>query len=200
MYRVLKLLSLPLHRIRVTRGSSLLLLAFTASAGLLEAQLPIHLGIKAGGVWNRQEVGPSAIAKMVPATIGAYAELDLPVLPIIETGIFLKRYRYDEPTPANQLRANALEIPILLKKRFTPLPVQPFLAAGGTMRFIPSVTRNGLDLNVSTTRGFGLTAAAGVSIKALFLRIEPEFRATRWLRGDFLPQKNQVEFLVGLRF
>lgn len=181
-------------------GRSLPLLFLLASASQLQAQLPIHLGIKAGGVWNRQEFSPSSLAKIVPATIGAYAELDFPVLPIIETGIFFKRYNFDPASPADQIRANALEIPILLKKRFTPLPVQPFLAAGGTMRFVPSVTRNGLDLNVSAGTGFGLTAAAGVSIKALLLRIEPEFRATRWLRGPYLPQKNQVEFLVGLRF
>jgi hypothetical protein len=197
---VLKLLLHPLHRIRVTFGRIPPLLFLLASASLLQAQLPIHLGIKAGGVWNRQQISPTTLAEIVPATIGAYAELDLPVLPIIETGIFFKRYKLDPSSPADQIRANAFEVPILLKKRFTPLPVQPFLSGGATFRFVPTVTRNGLDLNVSPGTGFGLTAAAGVSIKALLLRIEPEFRATRWLRGPYLPQNNQVEFLVGLRF
>lgn len=198
MSLVLKLLPLPLHRTRVTFALRLVVLLFVCS--IAQAQLPIHLGIKAGGVWNRQTISPSTIAKIVPATIGGYAEIDLPLIPVIETGIFFKRYQLDSPTPTNQLRANALELPILLKKRFTPLPVQPFLAAGGTLRWVPTVRNNGLDLNINAQSGFGLTAAAGVSFKVLLLRVEPELRLTRWLRGAYLPRQNQAEFLVGVRF
>lgn len=198
MSLLLKLLPFPLHRTRVTVAPSLLwVLSFTSIA---TAQLPLHLGIKVGGVWNRQTFSPSSIAKIVPATVGGFAEIDLPLVPIIETGIFFKRYQLDSSSPANQLRANALELPVLVKKRFTPLPVQPFLAAGGTLRWVPTVRNNGLDLNINAQSGFGLTAAAGVSFKVLLLRVEPEFRATRWLRGPYLPQKNQAEFLVGVRF
>ena len=164
------------------------------------AQFPIHVGVKAGGVWNPQEITALRISKVLPASIGGYAEVDLPFLPIIETGIFWKRYQLDTSIPGFGSRTHAIEVPILVKKRFLPLPVQPFLAAGTTLRWVPSIRTNGLDVNLTADSGFGLTAAAGISIRALFIRIEPEFRVTRWLRGTYLPRNNQVEFLVGVRF
>ncbi len=101
------------------------------------------------------------------------------------------------------------EFPILAKYHFLPLPiVKPYIDAGPSFR-----TVSGNEGNFSTA---GFTLGAGVEVKLLRLRVEPEFRYIRWGAdktpgyGQSIPagpsaapvpsNQNQVEFLVGLAF
>jgi hypothetical protein len=84
---------------------------------------------------------------------------------------------------------NALEVPILVKKRVGPFPVQPFLSAGATLR----------KQSAEDWRR-GLTLGAGVAFRALLIKVEPEFRFTRHAGGVLPVGRNQVELLFGFRF
>jgi Outer membrane protein beta-barrel domain len=111
--------------------------------------------------------------------------------------------------------AGSWEFPILAKYHFLPLPiVKPYVDAGPSFR-----TVSGNEGNFSTA---GLTLGAGVEVKLLRLRIEPEFRYIRWgsgngainaqfmitgpsATGTYVPvivpaNLNQAEFLVGIAF
>jgi hypothetical protein len=139
------------------------------------AQLPVSVGLK-GGTFRSE--GQTNIVG------GPYAELKLPFLPAVETGLMIRRWN----DPLLGTRA-IFDVPVLLKKRYGGglSPLQPFVAGGGTIR----LARDGQE------REFGLTLAGGVTVRALLVRIEPEFRFTQFF-GD--GRRNQAEFLVGLRF
>jgi hypothetical protein len=100
--------------------------------------------------------------------------------------------------PANE-NTHAWEFPILTKYRFKLPIARPYLDAG------PSFRTSGA---FSYLSNHGVSAGAGVDIKAFVLHISPEVRYTRWAanatgtRIGFLPSSNlnQVELLVGISF
>jgi opacity protein-like surface antigen len=136
-------------------------------------QLPFGFGLKGGAV--RVEGASPAI------TGGPYLEVKIPFLISVESGVLFKRFDYAGRSQT------AYEIPVLLKKRIGPFPVQPFLAAGATIR------------NAQRT-DTGFTVGAGVTFNALLIKVEPEVRYTRYPGGTLPRSQNQTEILVGLRF
>lgn len=153
------------------------LVLFCALAG--RAELPVTFGVKAGVVRNEQ---PGS--RIVPVKGGAYAEVKLPKLPRIETGLMLERYETGSRGVA------VYQVPVLLKKRFSGVAVRPFLSGGVTLRRLPAFEENYP----------GLTVAGGLTLGLLPVKLEPEVRFTRWLQSNYTPQSQQVEFLVGIRF
>jgi hypothetical protein len=145
--------------------------ALAAQMGL--AQLPFGFGLKGGAV-RAQGASPAI-------TGGPYMELKIPFLISVESGVLFKRYDYAGRSQT------AYEIPILLKKRIGPFPVQPFLSGGATIR------------NAQRT-DTGFTVGAGVTFNALLIKVEPEVRYTRYPGGTLPRSQNQTELLVGFRF
>ncbi|HYP06500.1 MAG TPA: outer membrane beta-barrel protein [Bryobacteraceae bacterium] len=120
--------------------------------------------------------------------------------------------------------ADAWEFPLLLKKKFGGAnagvaAVRPFVATGAAFRrltgikqvrnFItgsPQETSTPAELRDKNATGFVI--GGGVEIRALFLRISPEVRFTRWGTSNFREgvanlletNRNQGQFLVGFHF
>lgn len=110
------------------------------------------------------------------------------------------------------------EFPLLLKYRFgganaVAASVRPYVAAGASFRRLSDVGNIGAfltgnrggELDRSNT---GFVAGGGVEIKALFIRVAPEIRFTRWgadhftegLANIWKTNRNQAQFLVGIYF
>ncbi len=152
-------------------------------SGVAYGQLPVSFGVKAGGVWNELTSG-SLQSRIFPLKAGPYVEVSLPFLPTIETGVMFERF-------TGLGVANAVyQVPVLVKKRFNAVAVKPFLAGGATFRMVPG----------RSEKSGGATVAAGLTVGLLPVKIEPEFRYTRWVNTSAVPRSGQVEFLVGLRF
>ena len=127
---------------------------------------------------------------------------------------------FSGPAPNGQFmqigeRANAWEIPMLLKRRFTHGRFAPYASAGAALRTIGDVhfdaltsyefpgfmaERQQFTQASGEPLAVGIVAAGGVSIKILPVRIEPEVRYTHWTSQRFLAGTEQVEVLVGVTF
>jgi hypothetical protein len=111
------------------------------------------------------------------------------------------------------------EFPLMLKKRFgaadaVAASVRPFVGAGASFRRLGDVgeigrfiTGSGGDIG-SEKNSTGFVIGGGVEIRALFIRISPEVRFTRWGTDNFREglanilktNRNQGQFLVGISF
>jgi outer membrane protein with beta-barrel domain len=126
---------------------------------------------------------------------------------------------------ALDVKGNSWDFPLMARYHL-PGPARPFLAAGGVLRYVGPVHGRGTETTGSlVTRSSstvvldtsdpsdlrkrfypGVTAAAGMELRAGRVRMLPELRYTWWtanISGEggllrFAP--NQVEFLVGLTF
>jgi len=107
------------------------------------------------------------------------------------------------PLPASHSAStiSSWEFPILAKYHFIPLPiVKPYVEAGPSFRWAGN--------QASQLSNKGITAGIGVDVKALIIRVSPEFRYTHWGNDISLTNiaalarsnQNQAEFLVGLTF
>jgi opacity protein-like surface antigen len=120
--------------------------------------------------------------------------------------------------------ADAWEFPLLLKKRFGGAnagvaAARPFVVTGASFRRLSGITQiqNFITGNSQTTsspaelqdkNATGFVVGGGVEIRALFLRISPEVRFTRWGTSNFREgisnlletNRNQGQFLVGFHF
>jgi hypothetical protein len=152
-----------------------------ASLGLpMAAQSPLSVGVK-GGLVRMDAASP-------PVTAGPYLELRIPGFASVESGLLLKGYDFG-PLNGGFENRGAVEVPVLLKKRIGPFPVQPFLSTGAT-------------LHKQRERDWrtGFTLGGGVTFNALLVKIEPELRWSRY-GSNVLPRgRNQTELLVGIRF
>ena len=216
----------------------LILLAGAASAF---AQ-PVTFGVRAGEpltdfvstVQSQNFIG--ALGRMVdftsntrPYVLGATVEVRLPAGLGLELDALYRRLNYSgaDVTSTTQVSAisstsaNAWEFPLLLKYRFGPKIVRPYVDAGfawdtlsGLKQSIrqtiatitsSSTTSSPADLNKKGTSGFVL--GAGLDIHAVLVHISPEVRYTRWNSAHFSnpaglveSNQNQAEFLVGITF
>jgi opacity protein-like surface antigen len=113
--------------------------------------------------------------------------------------------------------ANSWEFPVVLKKKFggadaIAASVRPYVEAGASFRKftglkdLPAfVTGSGGNIDSNNT---GFVIGGGLEIRALFLRVSPEVRFTRWGSDNFLgglanvwkTNRNQGQFLVGISF
>jgi opacity protein-like surface antigen len=120
--------------------------------------------------------------------------------------------------------ADSWEFPLLLKKKFGGAnagvaAVRPFVATGAAFRRLTSIrqVRNFITGNSQETstpdelrnkNATGFVIGGGLEIRALFLRISPEVRFTRWGTSNFREgvsnlletNRNQGQFLVGFHF
>ncbi|MGH9632030.1 MAG: outer membrane beta-barrel protein [Bryobacteraceae bacterium] len=120
--------------------------------------------------------------------------------------------------------ANSWEFPLLLKYKFGGpsvgvAAVRPFVDVGASFRRLSDITQIGdfitggpredeavPELRDKNSTGFVI--GGGLEIRALFLRISPEFRFTRWgtenfregVAGLLSTNRNQGQFLVGFSF
>ncbi len=145
-------------------------------------------------------------------TIGPFAELKIPILPLsIEGDILYTRYNFSSEnivSAAASGNSNSWEFPIVLKYRFGGVgPLRPYLGAGPNFRRLQSVLR--YDPRVQNDAGgTGVVFVGGLEIRALFLKISPELRYTHWGSQNFLDganalihaNQNQAQFLVGIGF
>jgi hypothetical protein len=111
------------------------------------------------------------------------------------------------------------EFPLMLKKKFggadaVAASVKPFIGAGASFRRLGDVgeigrfiTSSGADVG-SEKNSTGFVIGGGLEIRALFIRISPELRFTRWGTDNFREglanilktNRNQGQFLVGIHF
>ena len=120
--------------------------------------------------------------------------------------------------------ADAWEFPLLLKYKFgganaIAASVRPFVTTGASFRRLTGVSqiRNFVTGNSQSSsspdelqdkNSTGFVIGGGLEIRALFLRISPEFRFTRWGTANFREgisnlletNQNQGQFLVGFHF
>lgn len=159
--------------------------------------------------------------------IGPMVQFNLPLHLGLEVDALYRRYSYtSDAIPFNNVvstgtTANTWEFPLLLKYRVFGGPLSPFLVAGPNFRYVSPSERN-----VSFLSGSGFTSTdsvanelqnrfapgfsvgGGVSMGAKSIKFEPQIRYTRWgwdnfasnPTGFFQSNKNQVDFLLNLRF
>lgn len=209
------------------RTAILVLLALTPAGA------QFHLGVKAGvplsDAFETARSGAfGASSPMVRYTVGPMVELSLPFGLGVEADALYKRQHFssfgqtfDGRSFHTDTYANSWEFPLLLKKRFWHGPLRPYLAGGvsiNTMAGVHEISRTftnafsssgesgGSALLENRTRA-GLVLGGGFEIRALFLRVAPEIRYTRWgsesfrdASGFLRSNDNQAEVLLGLSF
>jgi len=199
----------------------LFLLAASASAQF------ISLGIK-GGVPVNDEFQTSFNYRNEAKryVVGPMLQINLPMRFAVEVDGLYRRIGYSTNTTDilgnlfnAAVRANSWEIPVIVKYHLTPGLIRPYVGAGYAVQGITNVsgavsafskTVFNPEANLINNPAHGVVVEGGVQIRALFLKIEPEFRYTHWKdpafslngsQGAFLQSdQNQYEFLVGIRF
>lgn len=208
------------------------LLFVCAAAALAQ---PIGLGLKVGlpltdafNTSSNQTTSYSSDTKRF--IIGPQLELRFPAGIGIEVDALFTRLEYSSVGAVAGSVANAAtdadswEFPVLLKYRFgganaIAASVRPFITTGASFRRLTSISqiKNFVTGSSQTTsspselqdkNSTGFVIGGGLEIRALFLRISPEFRFTRWGTANFQEgisnlletNQNQGQFLVGIHF
>jgi hypothetical protein len=152
--------------------------------------------------------------------IGTTAELRLPLGLGVEFDVLFRKFSYDRTDLVDVLvgnysaTGNQWQFPLLFKYRFPGSAVRPFVVAGPSLSHISGLTIVGTVLNnrddpeeLRKDLVAGAVVGAGIEIKALFLRISPEIRYTRWGSDAFVGPRdlfnsnpNQADFMLGITF
>ncbi len=95
---------------------------------------------------------------------------------------------------------NSWELPVLVKYHLKFPIVKPFIEAGPSFRHVSEFSGDSPHLSAK-----GVAAGVGVEVKALFVRVAPEFRYTHWGSDSNVStfansHSNQLEFLLGISF
>ncbi len=161
-------------------------------------------------------------------TVGPTVEFHLPLGFGIEADALYKRIDYTLnamtasglAASSSLTTANTWEFPVLVKHRFVPGPISPYLGAGASFRHVSSVKQvtnffTGGQMAVSTDRPgelsnrftAGFVVSGGIQFGSGHFRVAPELRYTRWgwenfrSPGGLLTSKpDEAEFLVGVTF
>ena len=203
----------------------LILAAVAANAQIIsfgvKVGLPMTAVSESGTTDGR--IGGSFDFSMRRYTVGPTVEVRIPFGFRVEVDGLYKRVglqSFSGPAPNGEFiqtgeRANAWEIPMLLKRRFHRGRFAPYGSVGAALRTIGDLhydmlttpdfpgyapTRQQFTFPSNEPLAVGIVAAGGVSIKALPIRIEPEIRYTHWTSQRFLASTEQVELLVGMMF
>lgn len=212
------------------RAASLLLLCAVGAV----AQ-PISVGLKVGAPLTEAfdtATGPSGSysSDTKRYIIGPQIELRLPAGFAIELDALYTKLKFSSVgsvagSVVNAATdADAWEFPLLLKKKFGGAnagvaAVRPFVSTGASFKRLTSIrqVRNFVTGSSQTTsdpaelrnkNATGFVVGGGLEIRALFLRISPEVRFTRWGTSNFREgvanlletNRNQGQFLVGFHF
>ena len=136
---------------------------------------------------------------------GPYAEVRLPAGFGVELDALYKTYEYRQvvPSPIRDQNSHAWEFPLLVKWRFLPGPVKPYIEAGGAFSHL-SVNQVP-ELHDRNT--WGLVVGGGVDFKLGFVHITPEIRYTGWTSRHFdspgtllQSNRNQAAVMLGIGF
>jgi hypothetical protein len=196
---------------------------------------PIGVGLKVGlpltEAFNTA-TGPSSgyTSDTKRYIIGPQVELRLPAGFAIELDALYTQLNFSSIGGVSSSVVNAVtdadawEFPLLVKKKFGGAnagvaAVRPFVATGASFRRLTSIrqvrnfvtgssqeTSSPAELRNRNATGF--VVGGGLEIRALFLRISPEVRFTRWGTSNFREgvanlletNRNQGQFLVGFHF
>jgi opacity protein-like surface antigen len=153
-----------------------------------ESSSPIGFGVKGGVPLNdafvvRQENPVDYIADTHRYTFGPYVEVRLPAGFGVELDALYQTYEYRQVVPAPTIDQNshAWEFPLVVKKRFLPGPVKPYVEAGGAFSHLS--VNDVAALNDRDT--WGLVLGGGVDLKVGPVHFTPEVRYTRWTSRHF---------------
>ena len=155
-------------------------------------------------------------------TLGPELDVHLPFGLGVEIDALYRRINFESTSsfPNSSIHAattaNSWSFPLLLKYKFVPGPIRPYVSAGPTFRGISNVKQvvsffDGTPTSPAVgsaelSSGFdtGITFAGGVQLLG---HISPEIRYTRWgwnsfrdTAGLLKSNPDQLEFLVGLTF
>jgi len=153
-------------------------------------------------------------------TVGPTLQINLPARTSIGADLLYRRYNnltIQSLNTADYYRASQVhhwELPVYVSHRFAPGPISPFVrgglafqrAAAANLTVCSGTTQacgsNDIDFNFRPTSwGGGWLVGAGLRFNLGPLKIEPEFRYTRWVKGYFNEAApNQPALLVGLFF
>lgn len=180
---------------------------FVFGALLFAASVPgysqfFSLGVKAGvpltdAVHGVSDGTTSVFTDTSRWIVGPTAEVRLPFRLSFEVDALYRRQNYtlSGANFAQGFAANDWQFPFLGKYSFGEGALRPFVDAGVTYRHVSS----GIDPNTA-----GFTLGGGVTLKALFIRLSPEIRYTRFSgvneSGPIVRAQNQADFLVGFTF
>jgi opacity protein-like surface antigen len=205
-----------------------ILLAFVFGA-TMHAQL-IGGGFKAGvpltEAFDTVSQGTSGyFSKTRRYIVGPQFELRLPAGFAIEFDALYTRLNFSSVSRVAGSAFDAVtnsdswEFPLLIKYKFGGGVVRPFVDTGASFRRLTSIKQvtNFVTGNTNETstppelrdkNATGFVVGGGLEIRALFLRISPEVRFTRWGTENFREgvsnllstNRNQGQFLVGFSF
>src|ERR1035437_9105386 len=169
---------------------------------------PIGIGVKGGVPLNdafvvKQTNPVDYVADTHRYTLGPYVELRLPAGFGVEVDALYKTYEYRQvvPSPTLDQNSHAWEFPFLIKKRFFPGPVKPYLEAGAAFSHLSI----GNVRELSDRNAWGLVVGGGVDLKLGPLHIMPEIRYTGWTSRHFdspgtslQSNRNQAAVMLGI--
>jgi hypothetical protein len=178
------------------------------------AQLPVSIGVKAGvpltDSFSTTQIGSGIVGKSGDTSylIGPTVELRLPFHLSVEADALYRPLTLTtsvtDTSSGTSITTNTShdshvwEFPILAKYHFKLPVVSPYVEAGPSFRTTGSL---------GYLSNNGVTFGVGTDIKALVLRVSPEFRYTHWSSDSkvngFIPtgsKQDQVQFLVGFSF
>ena len=174
--------------------NKILTVFFWGAAGLSvsafgqESSSPIGFGVKGGVPLNdafvvRQQNRVDYIADTHRYTFGPYVEVRLPAGFGVELDALYQTFEYRQVVPAPTIDQNshAWEFPLVVKKRFLPGPVKPYVEAGAAFSHLS--VRDVRELNDRNT--WGLVVGGGVDLKLGPVHFTPEVRYTRWTSRQF---------------
>jgi len=153
-----------------------------------EGSSPIGVGVKGGIPLNdafvvRQQNPVTYIADTHRYTFGPYLEVRLPYGFGIELDALYRTYEYRQvlPSPVLDRNSHAWEFPLVVKKRFLPGPVKPYIEAGAAFSHLS--VGDFRELHDRNTWGF--VVGGGVDLKAGPLHFTPGIRYTGWTSRHF---------------
>jgi hypothetical protein len=152
--------------------------------------------------------------------IGTTLELRLPFGLGVEFDALFRKFSYDRTDLVDVLvgnysaTGNQWQFPLLFKYRFPGGLARPYFVAGPSLNRISSLELVGTVIGnreepeeLRKKLVAGAVVGAGIEVRALFLRISPEVRYTRWgseafvgPRELFNSNQNQADFLIGITF
>lgn len=159
-----------------------------AGSGLAEESSPIGIGVKGGVPLNdafvvRGQNPVSYIADTHRYIVGPYVELRLPAGFGIELDALYQTYEYRQvvPAPVRDQNSHDWQFPLVVKYKFLPGPVKPYLEAGAAFSHLSVHDVRELD----DRNTWGLVVGGGLDIKAGPVHFTPEVRYTGWTSRHF---------------
>ncbi len=153
-----------------------------------ESSSPIGIGVKGGIPLNdafvvRQQNPIDYVADTHRYLFGPYVEVRLPDGFGLELDALYQTFEYRQVVPAPTIDQNShsWEFPLVVKKKFLPGPIKPYVEAGAAFSHLS--VHDVTELNDRNTWGFVL--GGGVDMKLGPLHLTPEVRYTRWASRDF---------------